>query len=258
MRWNEIFEAASNIPAKYEALIDPESDLVMNGPNQWTHSPYLGAVKTPTGAGYYAQIHIPRDAYDKLLNHERRLVGSGVPESFFSRDSNNRASIRVAFGDPRQAAWLMQEVLYGDNDPAEVILDYMEFKYLNQNGELWDSLVSSVPSFEGEAYKSEDEAEYFADPQALADRRNAAKNKMTVNKNTAEYERTMPAKIQRELMQMFVANPQLARKRLGKKIKSRNELERVLADIISAKGIEHFVVAPGSPKLKDMASIPLI
>ena len=248
MRYSEIFEAAPNIPQKY--LIDDETDLALNLPSQWTQSPYLGAVKNPKGDGYIAQIHIPQEVWVRMVEQNPQKW-SNAPESFFKSVGNQRIAMRVGFADPRQAAWFTQEVLYGgDHPPIEVFESFFDEKYNGGNGELWRSLKKQVPHFEGAPIASEDEAEYFANPEEF-------RKKAQIHKNTSAYYEKMPGKIKKALLDFFSRNQALFKKRTGQKPKSQNEMSSMIDALVDKLGIEHFVTGPGSVKMKDIASLTL-
>lgn len=257
MRYHEILEAAApRIPARY--LIDPETDLALNAEGQWSRSPYLGAVKSSTGSGYVAQIHIPQAVWVAMVQQNPHKWSGHAPETFFNEVGNQRPPMRVAFADPRQAAYFAQEVLYGgDWDTKDVIEDYFEQQYLGGQGEIWQHIKSQVPQYEGKPLGADDEETYFADPEAFNSRREAAKKAQTQAKNASNYEPEMLKKIKSQLSDFYVKNPKLAQKRLGIKFKHRSQLEQVINDVVDSLGVNYFVTAPGSVKFKDLASLPL-
>ncbi len=212
----------SKLPDRY--FIDPESNLALNTPNQWSHSPYLGAVKMADSPNYTTSIHIPQEIWNKLVfsNHQK---WKNAPAYFLHE---NIGSIRVyGFQDPRQAAWFMQELLYSDNVDTEALIeDYLERQYCGGNGDEWDDLLMCVPEFEGQPLNATDEKEYFKkfDPVTR-------KKIDTIRKNTAMYETNMRRKIQRELDSLK------------------------LNINIDDYGLEFFLTSYGSVKLKDLATL---
>jgi hypothetical protein len=247
MRFQEILEAASRLPGKY--MVDDSTDLALNLPNQWSQSPYLGAVKSPNG-GYMAQIHVPQDVWVAMVEQNPHKW-SKAPRSFFNPTPNQRPSMIVqGFKDPRQAAWFAQEVLYGgDHKTLDIVEDYFDQRYNEGSGELWKSIRSQTPSFDGEALTAADEQTFFAN-------RDEHKKAQTVQKNTADYDKTMKTKIRDTLVAFYTKNKALAKKRLGN-IKSINQLGQAVDQAIERLGVNHFVTAPGSVKLKDVASLAL-
>lgn len=212
----------SKLPDRY--FIDPESNLALNTPNQWSHSPYLGAVKDALLKNYITSIHIPQEIWHKVVfsNHQK---WKNAPATLLHE---NVSSIRVyGFEDPRQAAWFMQELLYSGNvDTEELIEDYLERKYCGGDGELWDDLLMCVPEFEGKPIDVTDEKEYFNKFDA------ATRKKIdTVRKNTASYESNMTRRIQRELDALKI---------------NVN---------IDDYGLEFFLTSYGSVKLKDLTKL---
>jgi len=245
MRYSEIIEAAANLPTKYE--IDPDTDLAMNLPNQWSQSPYLGAVKAKSGSGYIAQIHIPQAIWTSMVD-QNPAKWSNAPASFFNETGNQRIPMIVGrFADPRQAAWYAQEVLFGgDIQPKEIIEDYFDEKYNDGDGSVWRGLKQNVPAFEGTALTAADEAQFFAtrgnSPEAVQ------------KKNTDEYNRAMPAKIKKAMYDLFSHNRDLAKKRLGFK-GSLEQLKVKIDQLVDQRGVDFFMTAPGSVKMKDLASL---
>lgn len=212
----------SKLPNRY--FIDPETNLALNTPNQWSHSPYLGAVKDSMHKHYVTSIHIPQEIWTKVIssNHQK---WKNAPASLLQE---NITSIRVrGFKDPRQAAWFMQELLYSGNvDTEELIEDYLERQYCNGLGDLWDNLLMSVPEFEGTALEASDEKDYFKKFDA-----ETRKKIDTQRKNTAMYETNMRRKIERELQALK------------------------LNINVDDYGLEFFLTAYGSVKLKDLSKL---
>ena len=258
MRYREIFEAsAAHIPAQY--MIDDATDLALNTEGQWSKSPYLGAVAASNRKGYLAQINIPQEIWRQLIQQNPHKWSDKLPPAYFNEQGQSRPPIRVAFADPRQAAWFMQEVLYG-GDAKDLIEDYLE-QYLGGPGDLWKDLLSKVPTFDGEPLTSADEKDYFADPEVFRqrreERRKAAQDAKTAATNASNYHPEMSRKIKRELVNFFLKNSQLAKRRFGQKFKTRQELEQAVDHVVDQKGVDYFVTAPGSVKLKDIASLPM-
>jgi hypothetical protein len=187
MLYSELFEFAPNIPQKY--MIDDETDLALNAPEQWTQSPYLGAVKSPDGKGYIAQIHIPQAVWvDMVQNNPAKWANA--PKTFFNSVGNQRQAMRVHFDDPRQAAWFAQEVLYGgDWAPKDIIEDYFEEKYCGGDGAVWRDIKRSAQTLMALRYKVTDKDRYFKDPEEF-------RRHVQQQKNAGEYETRMPAEDQ--------------------------------------------------------------
>lgn len=245
MRWNEIInEFAVDLPSKYE--IDPETNLAMNLPKQWSQSPYLGAVKSSKGSGYMAQIHIPQHVWSEVID-QKKGKWRNAPDSFFHETGNRRPSMIISgFQDPRRAAWIAQEVLFGGHT-AEIIEDYFDERYNGGDGSIWRSLASKAPSFTGKPLDASDEEKFFSqrDP----------KNPAVIQKKNADaYNSMMPDKIKKALVDFYSQNRSLAKKRLGFN-GSLAQLEDVVDKLIASKGVEYFVTTPGSVKLKDIASL---
>lgn len=213
----------TKLPTRY--FVDPETNLALNTPNQWSHSPYLGAVKDHTLKNYITSIHIPQEIWTKVIFNNQQKWKNAPPSLL----RENIGSIRVyGFEDPRQAAWFMQELLYSDNvDTEELIEDYLEMKYCNGNGDLWNDLLLSVPTFEGTALEASDEKEYFKKFDA-----ETRKKIDTIRKNTAAYESNMRMKI-------------------------KNELRRLKMDeaLVDEFGVEYFLVEYGKVTLKDLKKL---
>lgn len=246
MRFHEIIgEAASNLPTKYE--IDPETDLAMNPPQQWSQSPYLGAVRSKGGKGYMAQIHVPQSVWVQVVDHKQGKWGN-APKSFFNDTGNQRPAMIVdGFADPRQAAWFTQEVLYGGElPPADIIEDYFDERYNAGDGSIWRSIKDHIPQFSGEPLTAQDEEAFFA-----AQDQKSAEN--VVKKNTSDYERQMPLKIKKALVDFYSKNRALAKKRLG--TDSLNGIDAAADKLIASKGVAFFMTSPGSVKMKDIASL---
>ena len=212
----------SNLPNRY--FVDETTNLALNTENQWSHSPYLGAVKCSIHKNYSTSIHIPQEIWNKVVfsNHQK---WQNAPRSIIQE---NLSTIKIfGFQDPRQAAWIVQELLYSGNvDTEELIEDYLELKYCSGKGELWDDLLMSVPEFEGAPLKAEDEKEYFKKftPEV--------RKKIEIQrKNTAAYETSMRRKIQRQLNSMNI---------------------KVAIDDF---GLEYFLMSYGSVNLKDFTKL---
>lgn len=213
----------TKLPSRY--FVDPETNLALNTPNQWSHSPYLGAVKDSTLKNYTTSIHIPQEIWTKVVfnNHQK---WKNAPATL---TQENVTSIKIyGFADPRQAAWFMQELLYSDNvDTEELIEDYLEMKYCNGNGDLWNDLLLSVPAFEGTPLDASDEKEYFKKFDATE-----RKKIDVIRKNTAVYESNMRMKIKNELR--------------------RIKMPEALVDQF---GIEYFLTEYGKVTLKDLKKL---
>lgn len=245
MRLFEFVDVASNIPQKYP--IDDDTGLALNPPNQWSQSPYLGAVKSPSGNGYIAQIHIPQEVWSKEIEG-RKSRWQTAPDGLFNYEGRQRPPIRVKFDDPRKAAWFVQNTLYGEKDPSDIIIDWLDEKYGDGNGSSWKSLARAAPNFDGEILTSADEREFFAN-KAERDRQ------QTVKTNTVDYNKNMPAKIKQAMVDFYMKNKQLAKKRLGISNLTPNKLNAKVDELIADKGVDYFLTAPGSIKIKDIASL---
>lgn len=214
----------TKLPERY--FVDPDTNLAMNTPNQWSQSPYLGAVRNSTKTDeYVVDIHMPNAIWDKLINQNHQKWKEVLPTSALH---SNYANIRInGFKDPRQAAWIMQEVLYSDEyDTEELIEDYLEMKYLEGLGDIWNDLINKVPTFEGEPITSDQENEYFGKFDA-----ETRKKIDTQRKNAIEYDKVMRRKIQKQLDDL--------------------KLDINIDDF----GIEYFVTSYGSVKLKDFSAM---
>lgn len=212
----------SKIPDFY--FIDPDTDLALNTPNQWSQSPYLGAVRF-NDETYISQICIPQAVWEKLIHQNHQKWKDVLPQSILHTNTGNIRGFSTK--DPRQAAWFMQAVLYsGDNDTEELIEDYLEMKYLGGLGDLWNDLIAQIPEFEGEALTSENELEFFKKFDA-----ETRKKISTQRKNAIDYDKTMRRKINAELQ------------------------ARKLNIDIDYYGIEFFVTCRGSVKLKDFKTL---
>lgn len=212
----------SSLPNRY--FVDPDTNLALNTPNQWSHSPYLGAVKLKDCKDFTTSIHIPQEIWAKIVfsNHQK---WKNAPASLLH---DNVGSIKVfGFKDPRQAAWFAQELLYSDNvDTEELIEDYLERQYCGGLGDLWDNLLMSVPEFKGQPLDTTDEKEYFKRFDA------ETRKKIDIQrKNTAAYESSMTRKIQRELDTL--------------KLKVN----------IDDFGLDFFLSSYGSVKIKDLTTL---
>lgn len=217
----------SNIPSKY--FIDDDSGLAINLPSQWSISPYLGAVKFQNCTTYSANIGIPQHVWEKVINNNRNKW-TNAPESLFNGVIQNRPRIVISgFVDPRQAAWLMQNVLYSDDyDSAELIEDYLEMKYCSGSGEIWNDIISNIPSeFGGSLLTLDDEKKYFD----KFDTETRKKIKIQ-KKNEIEYIKTMKYKIKREFIKL--------------------NLNLDSSELVDNFGIEYFVTKPGSVVLKNL------
>lgn len=233
---------AGRLPSKYE--IDDATGLGVNLPNQWSQSPYLGAVKNNKGNGYVAQIHIPQNVW-RLSIEGAKNRWPNAPETLFQPEARQRIPIRIPFKDPRQAAWFVQQVLYGDNmTPDEVILDYLDEKYGNGDGSIWRTVYSKVPTYDGNELTSDDEQRFFSNKQEY-------QKQQTVKKNTSNYEAQMPAKIKEQLMAFFSNNRKQVKKKFGKDL-TLNQLSAKLDQLINERGIDYFVTSPGSLKIKNV------
>lgn len=237
--------AAINIPSKYP--IDDDTGLALNLPNQWSQSPYLGAVKNPKGSGYVAQIHIPQEVWSKEIEG-RNSRWENAPSGLFNHEGRMRPPLRVAFSDPRKAAWFVQQVLYGEKDPSEIIVDWLDEKYNGDGGQVWRSLAKSAPNFDGEALTASDEESFFANQQ---ERQKAN----TVKTNTNAYNKEMPEKIKRTMVDFYMKNKQLAKKRLGLTNLTPNKIDAKVDELIASKGVDYFLTTPGGVKIKDIASL---
>ena len=253
MRFSDIYESSlyefvsSSDTSKFP--VDADTGLMMNLPKQWSQSPYLGAVKNSRGTGYVAQIHIPQSIWSDLVDGKTHKW-KNAPASFFKDTGNQRTSMIVGpYSDPRQAAWIAQEVLYGGN-AAEYIEDYFDERYNGGDGSIWRSLKSKVPSFDGAPLEEKDRDAFFDKLQKHGDEAKAVERKQA-------YEAMMTKKIKRELMALYSANPAMAKKRLAAfgYTGSRNQLEGVIDQLITARGVEFFVTSPGSVKLKNIAAL---
>jgi hypothetical protein len=245
MRWIEILESATRMPEKY--LIDQDTGLALNLPNQWSESPYLGAVRDSKNGGYMAQVHIPQMVWSDMVS-DNPGKWNNAPESFFQPVGNRRPSMIVQFNDPRQAAWFSQEVLYGgDFSTREVIESYFDERYNKSSGEIWRNIKAKAPDFSGEALKSSDEERIFANSEEQ-------KKQVQMQKNASEYEPKMISRIKTHLLDFYTRNKAFAAKKLGK-FKSLRELESLIDDVINKLGVEHFVTSAGSVRLKNASDI---
>ena len=148
------------IPTKY--FIDPDTNLALNTPSQWSRSPYLGAVTDKNHKKYVAHFSIPNEVWINIIDGRAKWKNI-LPESFFNEDSQYRSHIRVYnIEDPRQAAWIMQNVLYSDDyDTSELIEDYLEMTYMGGSGSIWNDFLKNVPEFEGVPLNEDDCTEYY-------------------------------------------------------------------------------------------------
>lgn len=212
----------SNLPQAY--FVDPETDLALNTPNQWSQSPYLGAVRYDDDT-YIAQICIPQAVWEKVIHQNHQKWKDVLPQSLLHTNTGHIRGFLTK--DPRQAAWFMQAVLYSeDNDTEELIEDYLEKKYLGGLGDLWDDLIAKTPEFEGEALTAENELEFFKKFDA-----ETRKRITTQRKNAIAYEKTMRRRIIAEL-----------------------QFRKIDANIDDF-GIEFFVTSTGSVKLRDFKTL---
>lgn len=241
---------------------DPETGLFLNDDAaKWrSQSPYLYAVKVPTGSGYYAQIHIPQGLYNEHIKDMQKRWPK-APSSLFMDDANNRMSLKQRFADPRQAAWFAQEILLdtGNMKAEDVILDRLDELYGNGDGYYWHSLLSKVPTFTGKPLDERDADEFFKDKDELlrqrAEREAQLKKKQTLATNAGNYENDRKKQIKRELTAWFTRmGPAVAKKKFGKPL-TGDELSARLDKEIDDKGINFFLTGPGSVKLKDIDSL---
>lgn len=218
------------LPNRYS--IDPDTNLGMNTPAQWSKSPYLGAIWNKTLESYTTQISIPTDIWKKLvLNNQNRWLNA--PTSLIHK---NYIYLRQdGYSDPRQAAWVMQEVLYSENvDVEEIVEDYLEMKYCGGKGELWKDILDSVPTFDNEPLRTDQADEFFSkiDP--------TVREKMNkIKKNTELFDERMTRKLKLEF------------DRTQHTILSEYDVDVILEEY----GIEYFLVSPGSVKLKDLTTL---
>lgn len=212
----------SSLPDFY--FIDPDTDLALNTPNQWSQSPYLGAVRYDNET-YIAQICIPQAVWEKLIHQNHQKWKDVLPQSILRTNTGHIRGFMTK--DPRQAAWFMQAVLYSDdNDTEELIEDYLEMKYLGGLGDLWKDLIAQTPEFEGEPLTPANEEEFFKKFDAETRKKIAVQRK-----NAVEYDKVMRRKINAQLDAM-----------------------KLTVDI-DYYGIEFFVTCKGSVKLKDFSTL---
>lgn len=242
-----IFEA----PAKRE--IDPDTGLLMNLPNEWSASPYFGAVKTK--GGYVAQIHFRKDTYSEVIaDNENYWRSAGLADSFFNGiyDSNLNSvpPIRLAgivFGDPRSAAYLVQNVRF-DDDKTEQI-EY-EIETLTQELERItdqrqdtpnvESIIASMPNFDGAPITLADKEIFFA-------KKSERDTSDAIKKNTNDfYTNKAPAIIKDKYIKL---SPSKKKKLFG--TKSKNTIEQIIDLAIQDLGAEWFFKEKSINELRD-------
>lgn len=217
------------IPSRY--FIDSDTNLAMNTPNQWSISPYLGAVWDKGYNCFRAQIKIPVKVWETvILNNQSKW--KTAPKSL-TQHKHYFALVSRNHKDPRVAAWIAQKVLYSDDvDPAEVIEDYLEMKYLGGLGDIWLSIVNQAPVFDNEPLTSNDCETYFSQFD-----KKTRDNIKTIRKNAELFESRMTKAVKREF------------DNLKESIISKEDID----SIIELYGIEYFLTSPTSVKIKDLS-----
>lgn len=231
------------IPQQNQQFYDDDSGLFMNPPSQWSKSPYLGAVKIG-GDGYIAQAHIPQAVWSAVIQDNPKWHNV-LPDGFFNAKGTNRSPIRVArTKDPRQAAWIVQSLLYGHEDFGDLLDDYLTLKYIEGQpgiGAFKDAL-RDLPKFEGEALTVADADSWIQDQKT----RQAAQQKVD---NAPRYEAQMTKKIVAAFVEAMRPGS-LRKKVFGKSKMSLTQVSQAVTMAVKELGVEHFVTAPGSIKIK--------
>jgi hypothetical protein len=215
----------------------------MNQPSQWSKSPYLGAVNV-TGTGYVAQAHIPQTVWAEVIQDNPKWHNV-LPDTFFSPKGNNRSPIRIAkTRDPRQAAWIVQALLYGHEDFGDLLDDYLTLKYIEGKPgiDAFRTALRDLPKFDGEPLTVADAEEWTRNH---AERQSAD----TKKQNTSKYDEQMPKRIITAFVDAMKKGA--ARKKVfGTAKMSLTQVTTVVAAAIAKNGISYFVTAPGSVKIK--------
>jgi len=247
---NEALSDFPGIPSNRRKYYDDESGLYLNAIQQWSLSPYLGAVDAKNGK-FKAQIHIPQDAWQHIIQDNEKWRGH-LPPTFFNDAGQNRSTIQIqGFSDPRQAAWLVQTILYGTEDTNELIDDYLTVKYIEGHNGItaWRDILRDMPTFDGRPMDEDDADEWLQN----ATKRNKAAR---IAINTNHYAQEMPSKII-DAFTKALSNKPARRKVLGNAKYSLNKVKDIVQNAINQLGIEYFVTSPGSIKLKDPLSFDL-
>jgi hypothetical protein len=225
--FGQINEYTDRSPIKNQK--DETTGLWLNekGETWRSASPYLYAVKSPSGSGFIGQIHIPSQLWREHIQDKHQRWPE-APSSLFTDNLNNRMPIITpVYSDPRQAAWIAQEVLLdtGNHSAQDIIMGYLDWRYSGRRDEndayLWFDLLTSVPDFQGPPLTGDDAEEFFADKdklaQARAEREDAVKKQKTSAINANNFEADRKKKIKRELMNWFTKmGPAVAKKKFGK------------------------------------------
>lgn len=240
-----INEARTDFPrvdAKYP--FDDESGVYLNTKGQWSESPYLGATRNKNGK-YVAQIHIPNYVWENLIRDNHKWFDI-LPDSFFAENPNNRSTIRVGVNDPRQAAWIMQSVLYGPYNTEELINDYLIQKYVRDGKgiDAWQEIFADMPKFYGSPIQIQDHDEWFNRNQE-----HEKKNKLATNIEKFKHE--APAKIKKGL-EAFLSKQSNRKKMFGRSDISLNGALQLVDKAINEFGVDSFL---NGIKLKDPSTL---
>lgn len=233
-----------NTPTQNQKYYDDESGLFLNPPTQWSKSPYLGAVKAK-GGGYIAQVHIPQNIWAEVIQDSPKWRDK-LPDGFYSPSGNNRSPIRIVrTSDPRQAAWVAQAALYGHEDFAERLDDFLTLRYVeNKPGKAaFNDIIKNVPSFDGEPLTVADADEWMQNAAA----RTSAERKET---NSSKYNQEMPKRIVAAFNEKMRSG-KARRKVFGNRNMTLSDVSNAVLAAIKKFGVDHFVTTPGSIKIKD-------
>lgn len=229
----EFREDFPKMPEKYP--YDEDSGLFMNLPNQWSKSPYLGAVKSKAGSEWVAQIHIPQEVWEYVIRDNAGKWGKNLPDSFWEENGNNRSTIRVNVNDPRKAAWIVQTILYGDYDTAEMIDEYLTTKYIHGKKGLsaWTDVIQYMPKFDGAPLTLSDREEFFTNLKARD-------TQSKLDKNKEAFFAKAPAKIKQTILAK-AAQGSVRKKIFGTGDLSLNELGPIIDRAIEELGVSYFL-----------------
>lgn len=232
-----LFESPEDFPKMPDMYkYDEESGLYMNTPAQWSKSPYLGAVKDKTGNGFAAQIHIPQAVWEYTIRDNPGKWGNKLPDTFFKENGKDRSTIRIGnLRDPRQAAWIVQTILYGNHDTAELIDEYLTHKYiLGKKGiSAWKETFRDMPKFEGSPLVLADRDEWFAKHKQMD-------TKAKQDKNIETFNTKAPDKIKQAILAK-AAQGGPRKKIFGTNSISLNKLGPIIDKAIAALGVQHFL-----------------
>lgn len=243
-----LFEFTTDFPRMPEQNpYDEESGLYLNPKHQWSQSPYLGAVKSKNKTGYDAQIHIPQEVWERVIR-DNPAKWNALGDSYFSENGKGRSTLRIAAKDPRQAAWLVQTVLYGPYDTNELIDDYLTAKINGRKGiTAWVHLLEDMPRFDGAPLESLDHDDWF-------ENHSEREKQNKLQRNVDAFMAKAPEKIKSAILDAVAKSSSLRKKVFGTSNLTLNQLAPVIDRAILELGTQYFL---NGIKVKDPAQFDL-